>query len=60
MAVEESYIVVIGRDKNGKRTADRAPLVVPAMLACGKYEALSNRSIQDMINDLTAEQLRRF
>lgn len=60
MEGEDNHVVVFGRDKNGKRTATRAPLVVPFHLACGKYEALSNRSIQDMINDLTAEQLRRF
>jgi len=59
VAVDEAYIVILGT-RGQKRYAERRPLCVPVALATGDLERLSNRALNDAIQDLTAEQLRRF
>lgn len=55
----EAYIVTIGTT-GGKRSAKRFPLHVPVEAARGRYQNLSDRALNDLITDLTHEQLRRF
>jgi hypothetical protein len=54
----EAYIVVI-RENGDKRTASRHPLHVPVDAARGCFHQLSDRALNDLIKDLTHEQMRR-
>jgi ACT domain-containing protein len=58
LADYETYIVEIGH-KQGRRYSKRHPLHIPLDVATENYEALSDLEIRNVINDLTAEQLRR-
>ncbi len=54
----ESCIVVV-YEVNGVRRAKRHELAIPLEAARGHYDKLSDRALNDLIKDLTHEQMRR-
>lgn len=57
---QETWITSVIVRKGGKRTAKRHVLNVPLAAATGEFESLSDRALNDLINDLNHEKLRRF
>ncbi len=55
---KEAHIVVISED-SGKRSVERHEVRIPIAVATGHYHRVSDRALNDIIKDLTHEQMRR-